>query len=152
MARHCTPQNPTHQIAIVALRKAAPVSADFGPDRVGRVAAIAASSASTASTKASMSLKASHEAGEVLAVLTAVPICCGSDGCCEGRRHSPSPSRASALIHLKVASRSAPAGTTRLRTDTELPTHFYALITAYQINPFKPKLNLQPRYRLQTTA
>src|SRR3954469_24613249 len=116
MARHCTPQNPTHQIAIVALRKAAPVSADFGPDRVGRVAAIAASSASTASTKASMSLKASHEAGEVLAVLTAVPICCGSDGCCEGRRHSPSPSRASALIHLKVASRSAPAGTPRLRT------------------------------------
>src|SRR3954453_16056010 len=152
MARHCTPQNPTHQIAMIALRKAAPVSADFGPDRVGRVAAIAASSASTASTKASMSLKASHEAGEVLAVLTAVPICCGSDGCCEGRRHSPSPSRASALIHLKVASRSAPAGTTRLRTDTELPTHFYALITAYQINPFKPKLNLQPRYRLQTTA
>jgi hypothetical protein len=28
-----------------------------------------------------MSLKASHEAGEVLAVLTAVPICCGSGGC-----------------------------------------------------------------------
>ena len=37
----------------------------------------------------------------------------------DGRRHSPSPSRASALIHLKVASRSAPAGTPRLRTDTE---------------------------------
>src|SRR3954452_2032506 len=154
MARHCRPQNATHQIAIVALRSAAPANGGFGPVRVGRVpsAAMAASSASTASTKASMSLKASHEAGEVLAVLTAVPICCWSDGCCEGRRHSPSPSRASALIHLKVASRSAPAGTTRLRTDTELPTHFYALITAYQINPFKPKLNLQPRYRLQTTA
>src|SRR3954465_4905560 len=89
MARHCTPQNPTHQIAMIALRKAAPVSADFGPDRVGRVAAIAASSASTASTKASMSLKASHEAGEVLAVLTAVPICCGSDGCCEDIAHRP---------------------------------------------------------------
>ena len=25
-------------------------------------------------------------------------------------------------------------------------------IIAYQINPFKPKRNLQPRYRLQTTA
>src|SRR4051812_16857873 len=34
----------------------------------------------------------------------------------DGRRHSPSPSRPSALIHLKVASRSAPAGTPRLRT------------------------------------
>src|SRR3954463_4776486 len=75
--------------------------------------------ASTASTKASMSLKTSHEAGEVLAVLTAVPICCWSDGCCDGRRHSPSPSRASALIHLKVASRKAPAGTPRLRTDSQ---------------------------------
>ena len=30
--------------------------------------------------------------------------------------------------------------------------HIIAAITAYQINPFKPKLNLQPRYRLQTTA
>src|SRR3954464_10545588 len=38
--------------------------------------------ASTASTKASTSRKASHEAGEVLAGLKAVPICCGgSDGC-----------------------------------------------------------------------
>jgi hypothetical protein len=27
-----------------------------------------------------------------------------------------------------------------------------AAITAYQINPFKPKLNLQPRYQLETTA
>src|SRR4051812_24250893 len=52
MARHCTPQNPTHQIARIALRNAAPVSADFGPDRIGRVpsAAMAASSISTAST------------------------------------------------------------------------------------------------------
>jgi hypothetical protein len=25
-------------------------------------------------------------------------------------------------------------------------------IIAYQINPFKPKLNLQPRYQLETTA
>ena len=30
--------------------------------------------------------------------------------------------------------------------------HIIAAITAYQINPFKPKLNLQPRYRLETTA
>src|SRR4051794_8840176 len=37
----------------------------------------------------------------------------------DGRRHSPSRSRASALIHLKVASRSAPAGTSRLRTDSQ---------------------------------
>src|SRR3954463_1546868 len=115
------PQNATHQIAIVALRSAAPANGGFGPVRVGRVpsAAMAASSASTASTKASMSLKASHEAGEVLAVLTAVPICCWSDGCCDGRRHSLPPSRASALIHLKVASRKAPAGTPRLRTDSQ---------------------------------
>ena len=38
----------------------------------------------------------------------------------DGRRHSPPPSRASALIHLKVASRSAPAGTPRLRTDSQV--------------------------------
>jgi hypothetical protein len=30
--------------------------------------------------------------------------------------------------------------------------HIIAAITAYQINPFKPKRNLLPRYRLQTTA
>src|SRR3954453_14081329 len=30
--------------------------------------------------------------------------------------------------------------------------HIIAAITAYQINPFKPKRNLQPRYQLQTTA
>jgi hypothetical protein len=73
--------------------------------------------ASTASTKASTSRKASHEAREVLAGLKAVPICGGSDGCCDGRRQSLLPSRASAPIHLKVASRKAPAGTPRLRTD-----------------------------------
>ena len=37
----------------------------------------------------------------------------------DGRRHSPSPSRASALIHLKVASRKASAGTPHLRTDSD---------------------------------
>src|SRR3954469_22366400 len=83
MARHCMPQNPTHQIAMIALRSAAPVNGGLGPERVGRVpsAAMAASSASTASTKESTSLKASHEVGEVLAGLKAVPICCWSDGC-----------------------------------------------------------------------
>jgi hypothetical protein len=83
MARHCMPQNPTHQIAMIALRSAAPVNGGFGPERVDRVpsAAMAASSASTASTKASTSLKASHEAREVLAGLKAVPICGWSDGC-----------------------------------------------------------------------
>ena len=30
--------------------------------------------------------------------------------------------------------------------------HIIAAITAYQLNPFKPKLNLQPRYQLETTA
>src|SRR5688572_5476279 len=30
--------------------------------------------------------------------------------------------------------------------------HIIAAITAYQINPFKPKLNLQPRYQLETIA
>src|SRR3954470_2452174 len=121
MARHCMPQNATHQIAMIALRSAAPVNGGFGPERVRRVpsAAMAASSASTASTKASTSENASHEAGEVLAGLKAVPICCGSGGCCDGCGHSPSPSRASAPIHLKVASRKAPARTPRLPTDSQ---------------------------------
>ena len=81
IARHCMPQNATHQIAMIALRSAAPVSG--GPERVRRVpsAAMAASSASTASTKASTSRNASHEAGEVLAGVKAVPICGWSDGC-----------------------------------------------------------------------
>src|SRR3954469_11767509 len=83
IARHCMPQKQTHQIAMIALRSAAPVNGGFGPRRVGRVpsAAMAASSASTASTKASTSENASHEAGEVLAGLKAVPICGGSGGC-----------------------------------------------------------------------
>src|SRR3954469_11914994 len=118
MARHCRPQNATHQIAMIALRRAARVNG--GSERVRRVpsAAMAASSASTASTKASTSLKASHEAGDVLAGLKAVPICGWSDGCWRCRRHSLPPSRASAPIHLKVASRKAPAGTPPLRTDS----------------------------------
>src|SRR3954469_19520968 len=119
MARHCRPQKQTHQIAMIALRRAAPANGGFGPRRVGFVPAMAVSSARTASTKASTSLKASHEAREVLAGLKAVPICGWSDGCCDGRRQSPLPSRASAPIHLKVASRKAPAGTPHLRTDSQ---------------------------------
>src|SRR4051794_23432945 len=80
IARHCRPQKQTHQIAMIALRSAAPANGGFGPRRVGFVPAIDASSAITASTKASTSLKASQEAGEVLAGLKAVPICYGSDG------------------------------------------------------------------------
>jgi hypothetical protein len=78
---HCMPQKHRHQIAMMVLRSSNPVSAGFGPDRVGFVpsAAIAASSASTSSTKTSTSLKASHKAGEVFAVLTAVPRCCWLD-------------------------------------------------------------------------
>jgi hypothetical protein len=30
--------------------------------------------------------------------------------------------------------------------------HIIAAITAYQINPFKPKRNLQPCYQLETTV
>src|SRR4051794_30441388 len=91
IARHCMPQNATHQIAMIALRSAAPVNDGLGPERVDRVpsAAIAASSASTASTKASTSLNASHEAEEVLAGLKAVPICGWSDGCCDDIAHRP---------------------------------------------------------------
>jgi hypothetical protein len=57
------PQKQTHQIAMTALRNAAPASGGFGPDRVGRLPsfAIASSSASTSSTKASTSANASQE-------------------------------------------------------------------------------------------
>jgi hypothetical protein len=35
---HCMPQNQIHQVAITALRSAAPVRGSLGPDRCGRVA------------------------------------------------------------------------------------------------------------------
>ena len=78
MARHCMPQKQTHQIAMIALRCAVPVNGGFGPERADRVpsTAMATSSTSTASTKASTSENASHEAGDVLASVKAVPICC----------------------------------------------------------------------------
>src|SRR3954454_16348020 len=140
MARHCRPQKQTHQIAMIALRSAAPVNGGFGPERVRRVpsAAMAASSDSTASTKASTLENASHEAGDVLAGLKAVPIGGWSGGCCDGRRHSPAPSRVSALILLKVASRSASAGTTRLRTVSELLTSSILLACSNTSQPPTP--------------
>ena len=40
----------------------------------------------------------------------------------------------------------------RHRSVTNAFVHIIAAVTAYQINPFKSKLNLQPRYQLETTA
>src|ERR1700680_2722796 len=78
MVRHCIPQKQTHQIAITALRSAAPANDGLGPERCGRVPslAIAVSSASTSSTKTSTSANASHGPGDVFAGRTAVPIVC----------------------------------------------------------------------------
>jgi hypothetical protein len=72
------PQKHIHQIAMMALRSAAPINGGFGPERVDRVpsTAMAASSASTASMKASTSENAFHKAGDVLAGVKAVPVCC----------------------------------------------------------------------------
>src|SRR5271166_4474090 len=74
------PEKQTHQIAITALRSAAPTSGGFGPDRCGRVPclAMAASSVRTSSTKTSISANAAHGPGDVLAGRTAVPIVCGA--------------------------------------------------------------------------
>src|SRR6202030_2159743 len=81
IARHCMPHKQTHQIAMTALRSAAPANGGFGPDRIGRVPslAIAVSSASTSSTNTSTSPNASHGPGDVLAGRTAVPIVRGLD-------------------------------------------------------------------------
>src|SRR3954467_1658711 len=100
MARHCMPQNATHQIAMIALRSAAPINGGFGPERVDRMpsAAMADSSASTASTKAWTSENASHEAGDVLAGMKAVPNADDPVVVGDGRRHTLPPLRASALI------------------------------------------------------
>jgi hypothetical protein len=69
------PQKQTHQIAMTALRSAAPANGGFGPDRIGRALsfAIAASSASTSSTNTSTSANASHGPRDVFAGQTAVP-------------------------------------------------------------------------------
>lgn len=72
--------------------------------------------------RASTSENTSHEVGDVLTGLKAAPICGGSGGCCDGRGHSSSHSRVSALLHLNVASQKAPADTLCLRTDSESAT------------------------------
>src|SRR3954451_4858986 len=66
MARHCMPQKQTHQIAITALRRLAPLSGGLGPGRCGRAPslAIAESSPNTASTNTSTSANASHGPGD----------------------------------------------------------------------------------------
>jgi hypothetical protein len=70
------PQKQTHQIAMTALRKAAPATGGFGPDRIGRAPslAMAASSVSTSSTNTSTSANASHDPGDVFAGQMAVPM------------------------------------------------------------------------------
>src|SRR3954464_456401 len=96
IARHCIPQKQTHQIAITALRSAAPASGGLGSDRVGRLAsfAMAFRSASTSSTKASTSANASHGPGDVFAGRTAVPILYGLDAIDDGLRDGLSSFRA----------------------------------------------------------
>jgi hypothetical protein len=84
MVRHCMPQKPTHQIAMMALRKLSSSMGGFGP-RVRTwtpSALIAFSSAWTESTKASMSEKASQDAGLVLAETIIVPMFGVPGDCC----------------------------------------------------------------------
>jgi len=56
------PQKQTHQIAMTALRNAAPARGGLGPGRIGRLPslAMASRSTSTSSPKASTSANASH--------------------------------------------------------------------------------------------
>src|ERR1700761_3523086 len=100
------PQKQTHQIAITALRSAAPASGGFGPDRCCRVPslAIAVSSANTWSTKPSTSANASQGPGDVFAGRTAVPILCGLDAVDDGLRDGFSPSGRPAQFNPKLQS------------------------------------------------
>jgi hypothetical protein len=118
IARHCMPQKQTHQIAITALRNAAPARGGLGPDRIGRLPslAMASSSASTSSTKASTSTNASHEPGEVFTGRTAVPYSCLDAGA-NGGQLGLSPSRALPTTRPVVAIDIAPAGSCSLQTD-----------------------------------
>ncbi|MEA2744431.1 MAG: hypothetical protein QOG25_2802 [Acetobacteraceae bacterium] len=122
MARHCMPQKQTHQIAITALRNAAPASGGFGPDLCDRVPslAIAVSSASTSSTKPSTSANASQGPGDVFAGRTAVPILCGLDAVDDGLRDGLSSFPASRSIQPQVAVALATGGVISLQTDTQL--------------------------------
>src|SRR4051794_11989445 len=121
IARHCIPQKQTHQIAITALRSAAPASGGLGPERVGRLPsfAMALSSASTSSTKASTSANASHGPGDVFAGRTAVPILYGLDAIDDGLRDGLSSFRAPLSIQPQVAVTATTVGMSSLQTDTE---------------------------------
>ena len=82
IARHCMPQKQRHQIAMIALRSAAPVSAGFGPDRVGFVPCLHRREFRQHLVHEGIDVgKASQDAGDVLAVLTAVPISCWLGDC-----------------------------------------------------------------------
>src|SRR3954452_6445381 len=126
IARHCIPQKQTHQIAITALRSAAPASGGLGPKRVGRLPsfAMALSSASTSSTKASTSANASHGPGDVFAGRTAVPILYGLDAIDDGLHDGLSSFRAPLSIQPQVAVTATTVGMSSLQTDTEHESHY----------------------------
>src|SRR4051795_8550451 len=121
IARHCIPQKQTHQIAITALRSAAPARGGLGPERVGRLPsfAMALSSASTSSTKASTSANASHGPGDVFAGRTAVPILYGLDAIDDGLHDGLSSFRAPLSIQPQVAVTATTVGMSSLQTDTK---------------------------------
>src|ERR1700761_7353173 len=114
------PQKQTHQIAITALRSAAPASGGFGPDRCGRVPslAIAVRSANTWSTKTSTSANASQGPADVFAGRTAVLILCGLDAVDDGLRDGLSSFRAPRSIQPQVAVTSTTVGVSSLQTDS----------------------------------
>src|SRR3954465_3780253 len=122
MARHCMPQKQTHQIAITALRSAAPARGGLIPDCCARAPSLsmAASSASTSSTKPSTSANASHGPGDVFAGQTAVPIMCGLNAVDDDSRNGLLYLRAPPSIRPMVAIGHATAGSRHLQTDTYL--------------------------------
>jgi hypothetical protein len=125
MARHCMPQKQTHQIAITALRSAAPASDGLGPDRCGRVPSLAmtATFARTTSTKASTSANASHGPGDVVAGRTAVPILGGLDAVDDGLRDGLSSFRAPRSTRPSVAFTSITVGVSSLQTASIVSRH-----------------------------
>jgi hypothetical protein len=90
------PQKQTHQIAISALRDAAPASGGLAPDRCDRVPslAIAVSSASASSPNTSTSANASYGPGDVFGGRPAMPILGGLDAGDDALRDGFSPFRA----------------------------------------------------------
>src|SRR3954451_20143195 len=137
IARHCIPQKQTHQIAITALRRAAPASGGLGPERVGRLPsfAMALSSASTSSTKASTSANAFHRPGDVFAGRTAVPILYGLDAIDDGLRDGLSSFRAPLSIQPQVAVTATTVGMSSLQTDTnfDMAEARHMALTAHHI-------------------